>query len=232
MNSGSRPAAREEPTAKRRVGGPAGAGNAGFTTIYCVRHGESESNVSGHFPDDDGSSPMLTERGRRQAAQAGEHLQGLGIEAVFASPMPRAKQTAEYIARELGLEAMVDRRLREVDLGKLSGRSYSETVREDPRWFEEYFNDGNRYGLEKFSAITARMLSLVRHIRDQGIGSAVLVSHLDPIRALVIAAMDAQSAGPLRNIEIGNASITILGYDGSNFAVRATNWLPMERYLR
>ncbi|MDG7038067.1 MAG: histidine phosphatase family protein [Nitrososphaerota archaeon] len=231
MNSGSRLVASEGTTLGKRGSGPAGAG-AGSTTIYCVRHGESESNVSGHFPDDDGNSPMLTERGKRQAAQAGEHLQGLGIEAVFASPMPRARQTAEYIARELGLKETVDTRLREVDLGKLSGRLYSETVREDPRWFEEYFNGGNRYGLEKFSAITARMLSLVRHIRDKGIGSAVLVSHLDPIRALVIAAMDAQSAGPLRNIEIGNASITILGYDGYNFTVRATNWLPMERYPR
>jgi len=237
MSSGSRPVARPRATAERHGGGATGAAGPGNDKdkgpilIYCVRHGESESNVSGHFPDDGGSSPELTERGRLQAVQAGEHLRGLGIEAVFTSPMPRAMQTAGYIANGLQIGVTVDRRLREVDLGRLSGRSYRETVQEDPRWFEEYFDDGNKYGLEKFSSITERMLSLVEHIHDRGIGSTVLVSHLDPIRALVIAAIGAQPSGLLRNIEIGNASITILGYNGESFAVRATNWLPMERYI-
>lgn len=69
-------------------------------TIYLVRHGESEINVSDTFVEPV-SSP-LTEVGRSQAAALARRAKNLKFDTLIASPILRTRQTAEYIARETG----------------------------------------------------------------------------------------------------------------------------------
>jgi broad specificity phosphatase PhoE len=59
------------------------------TLVYLVQHGEKEP-----LPGD----PGLTRRGQEQARLAGRRLRGLGISALYSSPMRRARETAEGIA--------------------------------------------------------------------------------------------------------------------------------------
>jgi broad specificity phosphatase PhoE len=74
------------------------------TTIYLVQHGEKE-----RVPGD----PGLTELGRGQAAVTARWLQGMGLDALYSSPLRRARETAEPIARAAGLPVRIDSRLRE-----------------------------------------------------------------------------------------------------------------------
>ena len=69
--------------------------------IWLLRHGEAEDDAS------DDASRKLTERGRRQAENAGKALIALGaeIDACLTSPKVRARDTAEVACRELGVEA-------------------------------------------------------------------------------------------------------------------------------
>jgi len=69
-------------------------------TIYLVRHGESEGNAGPTYQND---NTVLTEKGRQQAAFVAERTKKLPIEALIASTMVRAQQTAEIIASEVGL---------------------------------------------------------------------------------------------------------------------------------
>lgn len=113
-----------------------GQADAVAGTIYLVRHGETEWNreerIQGHL-----DSP-LTPKGRHQARAAGRLL-GRLIEdpaalALYASPLGRARQTADIVADALGLGAQPwrhDERLKEITWGDWDGRTHAEI---EARW--------------------------------------------------------------------------------------------------
>ncbi len=76
----------------------------GVTMVYLVQHGEKQ-----RLPGD----PGLTELGRQQATRTGRWLSGLGVSALWTSPMRRARETADCIAAVTGLAVQSDARLRE-----------------------------------------------------------------------------------------------------------------------
>ena len=83
--------------------------------MILLRHGQSEFNV--HFTatrrDPGIEDPRLTPLGHEQAAQAAEALAGAGVRRIIASPYTRALQTAEPLARRLGLPVLVNVAVRE-----------------------------------------------------------------------------------------------------------------------
>jgi broad specificity phosphatase PhoE len=92
------------------------------TTIYLLRHGESEANVRHVFSNGKLDLP-LTALGRDQAARAGRWLQDKGITHVYSAPLLRAQQTARILAGLLGLDhAIIVHDLDEVRVGDLDTR--------------------------------------------------------------------------------------------------------------
>ena len=66
--------------------------------VLLIRHGETVWNVQGRVQGSDDSA--LTEEGVRQAVATGRRLAGMRIDAVYSSPILRAKRTAELILQE------------------------------------------------------------------------------------------------------------------------------------
>ena len=89
-------------------------------TFYLLRHGESEANVNRIFAAKR-IDPPLTERGIQQAAMQAETLKQFKLSVIYASPLLRAKQTAEIINKHHGLEIITSDDLYEVDVGILDG---------------------------------------------------------------------------------------------------------------
>ena len=83
--------------------------------MILLRHGQSEFNL--HFTatrrDPGIEDPRLTELGHEQAEQAAQALAAKGVRRIVASPYTRALQTAEPLARRLGLPVMIDVSVRE-----------------------------------------------------------------------------------------------------------------------
>ncbi|HLI59371.1 MAG TPA: histidine phosphatase family protein [Solirubrobacteraceae bacterium] len=98
--------------------------------LWLLRHAEAADGI----PDDERE---LTERGVRQATDAGRALRAIGasIDACISSPKVRARQTAELACQELGVEVETDRRLsgQPVDVEELTaGRGDVLLVGHDP----------------------------------------------------------------------------------------------------
>ncbi len=89
------------------------------TTVYAVRHGETEWNLAGRPQGHLNSS--LTEAGEMQARLVGKSLRDRGIRFIYSSDLGRAVQTAEIIGEALNLEVQLDSRLRERNLGPIQG---------------------------------------------------------------------------------------------------------------
>ena len=89
--------------------------NPGAVRLYLIRHGESESNVArreGRLSDYD---PPLTEVGRQQAERVGERMARYGVDAVYASPLQRAYNTGNEIAKRLNMQVRVIDDLQEIN---------------------------------------------------------------------------------------------------------------------
>ena len=87
--------------------------------FYYLRHGETESNAAGTIA---GSLDVeLTALGREQARLAAKALAGAPITAIYASPLRRARETAQPIAEALGLPVTILEEIAERNWGDLEG---------------------------------------------------------------------------------------------------------------
>ncbi|MER7176507.1 histidine phosphatase family protein [Streptomyces mesophilus] len=94
------------------------------TEFILVRHGETVWHAENRYAGR--ADVALTERGRRQAEELGAWAKEQRIDAVYHSPLSRARLTAEPAARALGLEPREDARLSELDFGRGEGLSIDE----------------------------------------------------------------------------------------------------------
>ncbi len=93
--------------------------------LWFVRHGESTWNAAG-LVQGQAHGPVLTARGRRQAARAVESLGEVRIRAIHTSDLVRAYETATIIGRALGLSVQSTPALRERNFGVAQGRPLGE----------------------------------------------------------------------------------------------------------
>jgi probable phosphoglycerate mutase len=157
---------------------------------HFIRHGESVSNAEPgrDLPDEVGD--RLTDRGRSQAAEAARHLGGLGIDRLWSSPLRRARETAEPIAAELGLEVEVHddlRELREADgHAKLSGEE--QRLRRWSAWMAEHDDDPGFAppGGESFASMFARVERVKAALLERPEERVLAVSHGILLRFLFV----------------------------------------------
>jgi probable phosphoglycerate mutase len=90
-----------------------------MTTFLLVRHGETDWNADGRLQGQ--TDRPLGDFGRRQARQLAEELGGEELEAIYASDLARARETAEIVGERLGLAVVLDADLRQKDWGTWEG---------------------------------------------------------------------------------------------------------------
>ena len=89
--------------------------------LYIARHGETAWNVENRVS---GRTDIpLTERGLEQARLLARNAMGKGIEVIIASPLLRARQTAQAVSDAIGVPIQIDERLVEFDFGSFDGTS-------------------------------------------------------------------------------------------------------------
>ncbi len=91
--------------------------------LYVIRHGETWANAEHRYLG--ALDPVLTERGREQAASISQKLPS-GIEVLIVSPRLRAQQTAQILNHELNLEPVTMDAFRERDVGVFEGLTQAE----------------------------------------------------------------------------------------------------------
>jgi len=153
------------------------------TTILLARHGETDWNRDNRFQGH--ADPRLNALGRAQARELAERLAAEQIAAVFASPLRRARETAEIVAGRLGLAVALVEALREVDVGSWSGLTADEIAERFPdgygRWLEyaHGWDDGESYE-ELAERVVPALYALAERHEDEVI---LVVTHGGPIRA-------------------------------------------------
>jgi broad specificity phosphatase PhoE len=154
------------------------------TTVYLARHGESDWNVERRWQGH--ADRPLTEKGRRQAEELAGRLAAVPLDAVYASDLRRAWETAEAVARPRDLPVVRLLELREVDVGSWGGLTRDQCEFRFPQEFTRWREGGAGWeDGESYEEMSVRILDAVRGISAKHPEGAILVvSHGGPIRAI------------------------------------------------
>ena len=185
-----------------------------MTTIYFVRHGESESNLITQFA---GSLDMpLTQRGREQAALTASYLSEFPIAAVYASDLSRAFETGHIIANRVQAPILAMQDLREIYAGQWEGKTYAQLEREFP---DSYSTWKNQIGLavcdggESVAQLQQRVQQCVGQIVAKHPNQAICIAtHATPIRVMECLWTNTRIENMHTIPWVGNASVTMVEY--------------------
>jgi probable phosphomutase (TIGR03848 family) len=188
-----------------------------------VRHGQTPTTgklLPGRAP-----GLHLAEAGQAQAQAAAERIAALErVDAIYASPLERARETAAPIGKALNQKVAIDKGLLECDFGDWTGAELKAlmklpewtTVQRSPSTFR--FPKG-----ESFTEMQTRIVSALDRIcaKHPG-GTVVCVSHADPIKAAVAHAMGTH-IDLFQRIVISTCSISAVAYSVGGPVVLTVN---------
>jgi probable phosphoglycerate mutase len=155
--------------------------------LLLIRHAESTWNVELRWQGHE--DPPLSPRGMAQAETLARALAGAPVARILSSDLLRARATAEPLARAFGVEVTLDRRLRELDVGRWGGRTRDEIRRSEPELLSR-FDQGDRDtaagGGESRSALRERALAALRALAAaDATGCIAVVTHLGWLREVL-----------------------------------------------
>jgi len=193
------------------------------TLILMVRHGQTPT--TGKVLPGRAAGLHLAEAGVQQAHTVAERIAELPrVDAIYASPLERARETAAPIGKALQQRVKINKGLLECDFGDWTGEQLS-TLMKKPEWSTVQrapssfrFPNG-----ESFTEMQTRMVTTLDNIRQEHPGGVVVcVSHADPIKAAVAHAMGTH-LDLFQRIVIGTCSVSAVAYSGHGPIVLTVN---------
>ena len=195
------------------------------TVVLLVRHGQTPTTgklLPGRAP-----GLHLSETGQAQAQAVGQRLASqpkLKVDAIYASPLERTKETAGFIAAALGLKVKADKGLLEADIGDWTGQELK-AVAKTPEWkIVHSYPSGFRFpGGESFVEMQTRTVSALERLRQAHPGQTIVaVSHADTIKAAVAHALGTH-LDLFQRIVISPCSVTAIAYGEGGPTVLSVN---------
>jgi probable phosphoglycerate mutase len=200
--------------------------------IIFLRHGQAKNNVERILAGRTSGIP-LTEIGIQQAQHTAELLEHMNISAIYSSPIQRAKHTAEIVGEHNSIDVKIDDRLIELDMGKFTGVPYDEIFSSHGNVFMKFYNgelEIAHNGVETFSEVKKRVLGIVDHIiENHPDENVVLVTHMDPIKAMLSTIVDLSPTN-LFELIIANASLNIFREKERKFSLSGLNVMHPSRF--
>jgi 2,3-bisphosphoglycerate-dependent phosphoglycerate mutase len=194
-------------------------------SLIFLRHGESIGNAEKRHQGQ--ADFPLTDQGVRQVERlaATWKAEGLKIDHAFASPLARAKQTADILSRELGFEISYDEAWKERDNGKLAGLLHEKALEVIPpppfiHLYEPIADTG-----ESQWELYLRAGSALNSLMTNPPGQYLIISHGGLLNMLMhaLAGIVPQPNFQGPNFDFSNTGFTKVRYEPEN-----GNWIILE----
>lgn len=182
--------------------------------LILVRHGETVQNVARIAQGWQDSE--LSENGRRQVELLAKRIASYSPDAIYSSPLGRARTTAEEIAKVTGLAVQTLDELREMNYGNWEGQSFLEVRRADRAIYERWIESADEPcpGGESHNDVRRRMEQAIARIDA---ARPVVVTHGTAIRIGVTALLNLDVMAS-RHFAQDNAALNV-------FLWRAERWV-------
>ena len=202
-----------------------------MTKVYLIRHGKTQWNLESRYQGANGDSPLLKDS-YREIELLASSLQRIPFEHAYASPLKRARITAQALLNHLNPEIplTIDSRLKEFNLGKMEGMHFEDVAAKWPEVLKNFRHHPDKYDEslvegESFLEVIARFRAAIEeYCRQYPNGNILVISH----GAALNAAINALIGTPLAHLKdrggLSNTSTTILiTNDGRHFELEKWN---------
>jgi broad specificity phosphatase PhoE len=193
-----------------------------MSLFYLIRHGDHHwlpRGIAGRIP-----GVHLNANGKKQVEELAERLAKAKFDAIYSSPLERAVESAEPLAKKTGLEIKMAPEIIELNFGDWNGKTFDQ-LNADPRWA-----DWNRHrsvvrmpGGETMIEVQSRVVAFISKLHDQQPNATfALFSHGDSIRAALCHWLG-MPLDLLPRVDLKPASVCILKLEGDAPSVVAIN---------
>ena len=191
--------------------------------LILARHGETMWNIDRIYR---GRMDInLDEMGIKQAELLGKYLGNWGLEAIYSSPLRRAIDTANIIARYQKIGVHIAEGLIDFDYGEWQSLPEQEAERLYPTLHKEWHYDPHKVkmpGGESLEDVRRRAIEVVKDIISKYQGSVVLVAHRVVNKVLICSLLGLDNSY-FWNIKQDVGGITIFDYEGGRFVLTKHN---------
>jgi broad specificity phosphatase PhoE len=192
--------------------------------FYLIRHGQNDflgKALAARLP-----GVHLNAQGRAEADKIAEDLAGKGIECILSSPLERARETAEPLARRLGMKVEISEEINEFGFGDWAGKTMQE-LELLPEWkLFNTFRSGTRPPKgETMIEVQTRMVDALESGLRSPTKTFALFSHGDPIRAALCYYLG-MPLDLFSRLEISPGSHSLLRLETWGAQVMAVNVMP------
>lgn len=185
--------------------------------IIMIRHGETEDNVKKVFSRD---STSLTKAGIEDILRTKELLENYSYEKVYYSPLTRTVETLNH----LGLEGIEEPRIREINFGIFTGKTYKEILDIYPKETKLWTDDSNNYKIpqgESLLNVYNRVKEFLEELCEQD-KDVLLVVHDCVIRLALCWIFDKPEY--FFKFKVDNGSINTISIDDGFKYIRRLNF--------
>lgn len=196
-------------------------------SLYLIRHGATDNNcadpprLQGRRTD-----PELSNAGLEQARRAGQFLADLPLNAVYASPLVRARQTARAIAKPHGLAVELVEEIIEVDVGDWEGRAWEEIEKTDPEAYRAFMSDPGKnpyLGGENIQSVRDRVVPAFEGLMADNLGRVIVVVAHNVVNRAYLTHLLGMPVARYRIIPQDNCGVTLIRYRNNEAKVVTIN---------
>lgn len=198
--------------------------------LYFIRHGRQNSGLCN-------VDVPLDDAGIRQAELVAKRLELYNINKLYCSNLIRARETAEIIGKNLGLQPIIEEDFREISFGDMEGldgarlkERFGDFIEERKKAKEDIPNPGGESGEDVFNRAMPIIRKIIEEAKEQGRESGqkniAIVTHGGLIRSVLAGVLEAPFAKKLCiGKDLENCSITEINFDEEtgNFIVERVN---------
>lgn len=195
--------------------------------LLLVRHGEPEKSAQGLCYGK--LDVALSSSGQQNISLTAEIIRPLRPNAVYTSPLLRAKDTAKVIARVCLLEPIVERDIAELDFGDFEGLRYEEAEREYPEIYSQWMREPTKVRFpngESFDLMAARVEQSVSRLKQKHTHQSIVVVSHGGVNRIVLAAALGLEPEQIFRLDQSYGAISCIDYYDETPLVRVMNWQP------
>ena len=185
------------------------------TNVLLIRHGQSRGNAERRFGGH--TATPLSTRGRNQAQATARILKSESITAIYSSDLARAIETAQPLAKLIGLPINSTNAFRERDVGVMEGLTFEDAAQQHPEQYAALLRRDFEYvlsGGESYRQLLDRARQKLDEIIEENRGGKIAVfSHTGTICILALHLMGALDAPELKPVWISSANCGIARFE-------------------
>lgn len=193
--------------------------------IYLVRHGETDWNEKGKFRGH--ADLSLNEKGKKQAQALADYFSSREVAGVYSSPLKRAKQTAEVIARACGVPLEVRPELIDVDYGEWEGLTLEEISRVYPLLYQQWLKNPEEFTFPRGDNVRVagdRLEGALTSLMERHLGESIVVVAHQAVNKIILYRFF-KLRDRLWEIPQEVAAINLLSFEGKELKLSFYNYV-------